>query len=504
MTGAVAGAGAPNAKAPPAQENAHRKPPAEGPGKGKAAPRPPTVKMLGQRESMWKLLKRSRENVLAVIPERSLHQGMISSKLLRRFHIITDPEANKHVLKTNIDNYPKSPETKGVLAKALKKGLFVTDGAEWRWQRRASAPVFRPSKIAELGPVMTGAATESSDRLDKLADTGKPVNISDETMHAAFDVIVRVTFAGGEGISSVPLDVIDKAIDHYLAETGRVSLFDFIGLPNWVPRPGRMLTHPTLRQLKKGADAAIAERRANPVTENPALIDMLISAEDPETGRKMSDEELRDNLITLLIAGHETTALSMSWSLYLAALDPDVQAKARAEARAVLGDRIATAEDVKQLKYVTQVFYEAMRLYPPIPVHMRTAEDSDNVCGHAVRPGDTMILPFNATHRSRVLWDYPDRFIPERFDDMSEIDRYAYIPFSAGPRICIGADFAIQELIILLGTLFARYNFKLVKGKERPKPKLILTLRAEGDIWLEVEKLPPVGNDGAGSVAPGS
>ncbi len=448
------------------------------------APRktPPDAELLGKRPGLLGLIRLARGNVLNVIPRDALHHRMVSGKLLRRFHVVVDPEGNRRIFKSNFANYPKSPEAKGVLAKALKHGLFVIDGEDWRWQRRVMNPAFAPRNVARLTPPMTRAAGEAAERLKGREG---PVNISQETMKTAFDIIVRITFADGEGESAVPLDVVSPAIDHYLADTGRISLFDFLRLPAWVPRPGRMRTHPTLQALKDGADAAIAERRQKPNTGDPGLIDMLIDAADPETGRRMNDAELRDNLITFLIAGHETTAISLAWTLYLLALEPETQERAAAEARDVLGDRAATGEDVPKLGYIRQAFSESMRLYPPIPVHLRTAEAEDEINGTGIRPGDTMILPFYAMHRHRRHWDRPDEFRPERFADMKKIDRFAYLPFSVGPRVCIGAEFAMQESIITLATLLARYRFSLT-DRPAPKPKLILTLRPDRDIWLEV------------------
>ncbi len=454
------------------------------PQKGGPAPRKkaPDAELLSKRPSLLGLIRLARGNVLNVIPHVALYYPIVSDRLLRRFHVIVDPEGNKRVLKTNFANYPKSPEAKGVLAKVLKRGLFVIDGDEWRWQRRAMNPAFAPRNVARLTPPMTRAAREAAERL---ADREGPVNISWEMMKTAFDVIVRITFADGEGESAVPLDVVSPAIDHYLSDTGKVSLLDYLGFPAWVPRPGRMRTHPTLQALKDGADAAIAERRQKPNTGEPGLIDMLIDAEDPQTGRRMTDAELRDNLITFLIAGHETTAISLAWTLYLLALEPETQARAAAEARDVLGERAATGEDVPHLAYIRQAFCESMRLYPPIPVHLRTATAADEVSGTGIRPGDTMILPFYAMHRHHQHWNRPDEFRPERFADMTKIDRFAYLPFSVGPRVCIGADFAMQESIITLATLLARYRFSLT-DRPAPKPKLILTLRPDRDIWLEV------------------
>ena len=478
----VTGAGGDNATAPP--QNPARK---AGGGSRKLAPE---ATMLVGRTGLFGLRRLSRGDILRVIPQNTTRLPIISGKVLRRFHIISDPDGNRQIFKTNFINYPKSPETKGVLAKALKRGLFVIEGEEWRWQRRALNPAFAPRNVARLTPPMTRCAAESADRL---AQAKGPVNISYEMMKTAFDVIVRVTFSGGDGDSTVPLDTVNEAIEHYLEKTAKLSLLDLLGLPAWVPRPGRVRTHPTLKALKTGADAAIAERRRNPNTDNPALLDLLLDAEDPKTGRRMTDAELRDNLITFLIAGHETTALTLSWALYLLATNPDDQRRAAREARKVLGTRAATADDVDKLDFTRQVIHETLRLFPPIPVHLRTAAADDVVCSHEVRKGDTLIVPFYALHRHGKLWPQPRRFQPERFKDMSKVDRFSYVPFSVGPRVCIGADFAMQESIIILATLLARYRFKPA-DQEPPTPKLILTLRPDRDIRLKVLPRKPVKN----------
>ncbi len=469
----------------PATGAPHTPPRQRGGDKRLVGPRAPSADMLKERKGLLELVRLSRDNVLNVIPAATLSRRILSGRVLRRVHLVADPEANRKVFKSNIDNYPKSPETKGILRKALRHGLFVLDGDDWRWQRRALNPAFAPRNIRKLGPLMSRVAEESAERLAAADGT---VNISDEMMRTAFDVIVRVTFAGGDGQSAVPVDVVSRAIEHYLDKTGRVSLLDYLGLPGWVPRPGRLRTHPTLKALKAGADKAIADRRKTPNTRDAALIDLLMDVEDPETGRKMNDEELRDNLITFLIAGHETTALTLSWALYLLAHAPAKHSKATEEAVRVLGSRTATVEDVAQLEYVRKVLYEAMRLFPPIPVHLRTAQREDSLCEHAVKPGDTVIVPFYSLHRHKKHWQRPNCFVPERFDDMSRIDRYTYMPFSVGPRICIGAEFAMQESIIILATLLARFRFSGVEGRA-PKPKLILTLRPDEDIRLKVEPL---------------
>ena len=212
-------------------------------------------------------------------------------------------------------------------------------------------------------------------------------------------------------------------------------------------------------------------------------MDLLLDAADPETGRAMTRDELRDNLLTFIVAGHETTALTLAWALYLCAFDPGVQDRAAAEAQAVLGDRAATEADLPALPLIQRIVNEALRLYPPAAFLSRTAQVADRLCGREVLPGDTVMLPIYALHRHHLLWDRPDAFDPDRF--LTAPDRYAYLPFGAGPRICIGASFALHEAVIILSTLLARFRFHAIPGRN-PQPRMILTLRPHGGVWLKV------------------
>jgi cytochrome P450 len=230
------------------------------------------------------------------------------------------------------------------------------------------------------------------------------------------------------------------------------------------------------------ADQIIADRRQGQPLPAPDLLDLLIAGEDPQTGRRMTPDELRDNLLTFIVAGHETTALTLAWALYLMAFAPEVQERAAAEA-AILRDRPAQVEDLPALPLIRAIVDEALRLYPPAAFLARTAQVPDRILGREVRPGDTVILPIYALHRHRKLWDNPDAFDPVRFLAGKPVERFAYLPFGDGPRICIGAAFALQEAVLILATLLARFRFAAVPGRE-PKPVMILTLRPQGGVWL--------------------
>ena len=419
-----------------------------------------------------------RRNVLELIPEVATRVPILSGVTGKRWHMVMDPGALKQILRDKVDDYPKSVVTKLILGPAIGQSLFVAEGAHWQWQRRAAAPVFSHRNVTALAPVMTLAATRSAERIS--AQVGRGADLFAEMVTATFEVISDVTFSGGTGFDR---DAIHDAIESYISQTARISLLDVIGAPAWVPRPGRMFSGASLRQMKAAANGAIMGRKSRPQTGVPDLLDLLLAAQDPTTKRQMSTDELRDNLLTFIVAGHETTALALSWALYLCAFDQDVQARARTEAQAVLGSRAATVADIAALPYIRQIIDETLRLYPPAAFLSRTAQQPDRLCDREIRPGDTVMLPIYALHRNHLLWPDPNQFDPDRFADPRSIDRFAYLPFGDGPRICIGAGFALQEAVIILATLLARFSFTPVAGRD-PKPVLILTLRPEGGVWL--------------------
>ncbi|WP_370656125.1 cytochrome P450 [Paracoccus wurundjeri] len=420
----------------------------------------------------------ARRNVLELIPGIALRQPIVSGRTGLRWHMVMDPDSLRHILKDRVEDYPKSTTTKLILEPAIGNSLFIAEGAEWRWQRRAAAPAFAHRHVAALGPVMTAAAEASCRRLE---NAYQPADLFAETVAATFEVISDVTFSGGGGFDR---DAVHQAIDGYIAQTAKVSLLDVLGLPAWLPRPGRLMSGAGLQRMKQIADQAIARRAEAAGTDGPPdLLDLLLDASDPETGRSMSRGELRDNLLTFIVAGHETTALTLAWALYLCAFDASVQDRAAAEARAVLNGRAAEAGDIAALPYIGQVVNEALRLYPPAAFLARTARAPDRLCGREIRPGDTIVLPIYALHRHHLLWQRPDAFDPDRFE--TPPDRFAFLPFGAGPRICIGASFAIQEAVIILATLLDRFRFTPVPGSN-PQPRMILTLRPHGGVWLNV------------------
>src|SRR6056297_137641 len=448
-----------------------------------AAPLPVRAALVRKPLNVLQSWQASRQNLLTIIPDISTRQPIVSGRTGTRWHMVTDPTAIRHVLLENVDTYPKSIVTKNLLRPAIGDSLFIAEGKHWRWQRRTAAPAFSHRNVAALGPVMTRAATRSANRIAQAGN--RAVNLLEEMITTTFDVISDVTFSGDTGFDRA---AVHRAIDLYIADAGKVSLLDVLGAPDWIPRPGRNLATNGMGDMKAAADRVIDARQAQGSQDVPDLLDLLLEGEDPKTGRRMTTGEIRDNLLTFIVAGHETTALTLAWSLYLCAFDPDVQERARTEVQSALQGRAATADDLSRLPYTRQIIDEALRLYPPAAIVSRTALVQDTLCGTPIRPGDTVIVPIYALHRSHLLWTDPDQFDPNRWANGAKPDRYAYLPFGDGPRICIGASFALQEAVIVLATLLGRFRFKSVKGVD-PDPVMIITLRPEGGVWLEVEPL---------------
>jgi cytochrome P450 len=296
-------------------------------------------------------------------------------------------------------------------------------------------------------------------------------------------VICDIALSGREAVDR---ERLTASVNAFVRRSARISLLDLLGAPGWLPRPGEMLGGGRAG-MDRMLDRIVAARLERGPSDPPDLLDLLVAARDPETGRGLDAVGLRNDLAAFLFAGHETTALALSWSLWILAAAPAVQERAAEEARAVLGGEPATARSYARLGYVRRVVEEALRLFPPAGFLTRTAAEDDELAGRPVRAGQSVILPIYALHRHEALWERPtaidpDRFAPER---SSGRHRFAYLPFGAGPRVCIGASLALLEATLILATLVAELRFAAPQGA-RPKPAMWFTLRPEGGIPLEV------------------
>ena len=431
------------------------------------------------------LIRSVARNPLDALPPEVFDQPVVDGwgPLGRALHV-ADPDLIQEVLVRRSEVWGKTPLNRQVLGPTLGEGLLVAEGAHWRQQRRAAAPVFQPAKLGALLPSMLEAARNTRERWR--AAPGDVVRLNHETMRTTFDIILTTMLSG-------PGAVDPAAFERDMSDTlGPISwqlAVALLGLPTWAPYPGRTRARRGGRRLREATRRLVeAHRRAD--LETPDLLTLLEAAVDPQTGHRLSDEELVDNLLTFITAGHETTALGLAWTLHLLAAHPDIEARAVLEIEAVTRGAEVEPEHMERLNYLRQVFCEAMRLFPPAPIISRGALEATELAGVAVPAGQVVVIPVYAVHRHRSLWKEPDRFDPDRFapEAARNRHRFAFMPFGGGPHVCIGSTFAMQEAVAILAVLLQRLRFTPIEGAPDPKALMRVTLRPFPEIKMKVHE----------------
>jgi cytochrome P450 len=375
---------------------------------------------------------------------------MTGSATLWRQFTVNDPDLIEHVLLTNQQNYGKSPMTRRILGPILGDSLLISEGNFWRRQRQIAAPAFHQRRIAAMVEVMADAALRMTERI--AARGPAPFNLADDMRAVTLDIIVRTMFSSD---IAEEIEAMRVAMEKLKAVV-RPSLADVAGLPTWLGG-GRKKTARAVAYLDKVVDRILAPRRADG-KERDDLYAMLLSARDPETGEGMTDRQLRDEITTIFLAGHDTTSSALSWTWHLLGRHPDVVEKLREEVDRVLAGRPPTSGDVAALTYTKMVLQESMRLYPPAHLIGRTALGEDQLGATTIPAGSVVWMSPYITHRNPRLWPDPERFDPERFTPEAAAGRhrFAYFPFGGGPRVCIGNSFAMVEAQVILATMIQR------------------------------------------------
>jgi cytochrome P450 len=388
--------------------------------------------------------------------------------------VISNPEGLRHVLVTNVANYPKSELTRRVLAPGLGEGLLTAEGESWKRVRRTLAPLFVPRQVDSFASVMLARAERAAGRLCKVPD-GEQVDVAAEMTRVTFDVLAGTLFS--DGIVS-GADRFAEAVTRYFETIGRVSPLDLLGAPAWVPRLNRFTGRSAVQFFEEEVKRIITRRKSE-IADGSApddLLTMLIKAQDPETGLGISEEEVGAHLVTFMAAGHETTANTLGWTLYLLAKHPDV--RARVEAEALGAESYPLAEWPDRLPWTRAAIEESMRLYPPAATLSRNAVDADKIGDLTIPKGALVIISPYVVHRHKTLWHEPEYFRPERFlpENRESIERFSYIPFGAGPRICIGQRFAMLEAVIILAVVLRRVRLDW-PSRQKVMPLERVTLR---------------------------
>ena len=394
--------------------------------------------------------------------------------------IISDPGAIRHVLVDNAKNYGMQPLRQRVLRPILRDGLLTAEGELWRRTRKSLASIFSPRNVAPLGDVMLKRSQQFADGL--AGHSGEVVDVAEQMTLLTFDILQATLFSGD--LAGEPKSFATAA-NNLLKTMGRVDPMDVLDAPAFVPRLTRVQGARSLRYFRRLIADTIARRRAvldaSPEAAPRDLLTLLLEAEG------LSRSEVEDNIITFIGAGHETTARALGWSLYLLSQAPEVRERLETEIDAHnFGDSDPYSWPDK-LPMTRAVLEEAMRLYPPAPSLNRQALDDDEVDGVKIAKGATVLVMPWILHRHQKLWDRPDAFVPERFlpGARESIERYQYLPFGAGPRVCIGQYFAMQEAVVALACLCRRLRYEFA-ADEPPHPVQKITVQPEGGLKMRV------------------
>jgi cytochrome P450 len=447
--------------------------------------RPPAPIPLPKPLGLFGLLSTLKRNPLECWTQAHFEKPVVAGGLpFKHVLLVHEPAAIRRVLLDNAGNYQKDAIQRRVLSAGLGDGLLSAEGEQWRTQRRTVAPVFARKTIMDFAPAMMAAADALTERWR--GEDGSTVDAAAEMSRVTLEVLERTIFSDGLGRDK---EEFRGAMATYFNTIGRIDPLDILGLPPSVPRLSHWRVRSTLRFFETAIDEIIAMRRRRSGEKANDILTLLLGALDPETGRQMSEAEVRSNILTFISAGHETTANTITWSLFLLSQSPEWRARVEAEAAREIGGPIAGLAD--RLVETRAVIDEAVRLYPAIAALSRVAKGPDELGGEKVKRGTMIVIAPYVLHRHKLYWRDPDTFDPSRFlgKAKNEIDRYAYIPFGAGIRTCIGSAFALQEATLILATIMKNFDVALPPGTA-VWPMLRVTLRPADGLPLTIKTKP--------------
>lgn len=419
------------------------------------------------------------------IPIQAYRQSVfVQRSILGTWIFVSDPEGVKRVLLDNVANYPKTPMERRFFQAAFGDGLLSSEGETWRAHRRTMAPAFAPPAITAYGPVMSEAAGAFADRWAGLAE-GTEIDVAREMSDLTLEIIGLTMFSAGGAVGARS---VETALTRVMETLKFNPLFLVPGVAQLMFGGLSRKVREIFAELDAAIAAMIAEREALGDAAPKDLLARLIAARDSETGAKMTASEVRDEVVTIFLAGHETTAAAMAWVWYVLSQHPAVEARLHEELDRVLAGRAPTVADLPQLPYARMVLDETTRLYPPAPgTSARLALAEDEICGVKIPKGANVAVAPWILHRHESLWDRPERFDPERFAPGVERPRFAYLPFSGGPRVCIGAQFAVAEALLILTSVAQRFRLELKPG-HRVEIHHRVTMRPAGGLPMILKR----------------
>ena len=452
----------------------------------------PTPLDRSHKRSLWKLFKRGRRSWLA-----TLYEGSYSGRLSRvrlpgvQLFLVKIPELIREVLVDRSESFPKHELSDAVLKPLLGSSIFTTNGPTWERQRRMLDPAFGQAKLKEVFTLMQGGSDALLDRMDQLED-GEAADIELEMTHVTADIILRTILS--ESLESEGAQKIFSAFNLFQEKAALMIQMRFFRIPLWLAPYHYIVWRRSGCEIRQLLADSIKGRyeayQSGGETDHRDILQSLLEARDPEDGSAFTLVELVDQVAMLFLAGHETSASALSWSLFLISKCPEIQERLHQETCSVLGGREPEFKDVSRHRQIRNVFRETMRLYPPVGfLTFRKSINSQRLQDREIPDGSPVVVSPWLVHRHRELWERPDEFDPDRFDGGLDQPSCAYIPFGQGPRICIGAAFAMQEAMLILASLVRRYRFTPAPGPD-PEPTSRLTIRSLDGISLCVWKRP--------------
>lgn len=415
-------------------------------------------------------------NMLEVIPCETLTQTYVRGPL--NIHYICDPEIITELLVGSGRHNPKAKFTKDIIGSAVGNGLILSEGEKWRKQRQRYSPLFAARNL----PLLAGHFAETGMEVaESLSEGHGIVDAAQMAPASTITNISRVIFSGNEEVSA---EEIRAGLKKYFEYISKISLFDLMQLPKWIPRLTWLKSKRPVSDMRKLARQVIESRREENRSTPQDFLDLMILAleEDYE-----DIETTVDNLLTFVVAGHETSANALAWGYYLLALYPEVQAVIRDEVLSICPSGPVTFEDVQKMKHLNAHIKETLRLYPSAAFFARDAAETLTIKGITFQKGDALFFPVYSLHRNEKLWDEPNLYRPDRFLE-KKFPRGQFIPFGDGPRICIGAQYAETEILVLIASVLRKIEFSLT-DVPIPRPVLTFTMRPEGPMILNAKPI---------------
>jgi len=429
--------------------------------------RPPVPTPPKNIMSFISAFKSAQRDLLSVLPEVVYKTYMGKHRLgLRHVYIVNDPEMVRHVLADNVDNYPKSQQMYRALTALVGDGIFISNGATWKRQRKMIDPAFVNVRLRRAFPSMMQTVEDFIDRL-KAIDPQSEMKIDEEMAHVTADIIFRAIFS--DKLTKEVSNAVFKAFADYQATLPQLDFMEMIGMPDWFPRRSMHKTNLAGQKIR-GVIRSLIEARLNDQSgrQYDDILQVLVDARDEETGAGFELEELVDHVGVLFLAGHETSASTLTWAAYLIAQAPDIADRLTEEVDRVWTEPQLAYAQVPEMKLTRNVFRETLRLYPPVSFITREAIAKDEMRGYAVKPGSMMVISPWIIHRHEIYWERPGEFDPDRYATPSGEASYrkSYVPFGMGARVCSGASFAMTEGTLILAALMRNFRLELLNPEE--------------------------------------